>query len=420
MGRARDEPAGCARPRTVIRGDRRWVVAAASMAVIVTVAACLGPSIPTPAPGSSAPTSPSATATPAGTPVPTPTAGVTWRIGVLTTAGIAGTGPFDAEAHDGAVRGAAAVGAAQPAIVQAESESDAGPLLEAFVEQGFNLIVASVGLEAATATAARAHPDVWYVGMDHDPCLDANGEVDPTRADCTGDVATLLPNYIAIGYAEDQAGYLAGIAAASLLEADVVGAIGGSSRCAACIRYLQGFVLGARSVDPGIDVRVGWVADDDLALAFDDRDAGRAFGRAFIEEHRGVDVVFQVARTTGLGVMDAACDAGIMAIGADVDHYESSPAVRSCLLTSAQKHLAASVSQTIVGIADGTGPTGRVRADASQEGIGLAAFRDAGSLLAADTPSRIEAALAAMRAGTLVTCPADTCGSQDALPLGDP
>lgn len=397
-------------------GARRPLI---GVVLTALVAACVVSPTPTPAPPSVV-ASPPATATAMATaPGPTASPGVAWRIGVLTTAGSAQTQPLDAEAHDGAVRGAAAVGAAQPAIVQATSEADAGPLLEAFVEQGFNLIVVSVGLEAATATAARANPGVWYVGMDHDPCIDAGGLVDPTGADCTGDIGTLLPNYIAIGYAEDQAGYLAGIVAASVVGADLVGAVGGVSQCASCIRYIQGYELGARSVDPEITVVVGWVSESDVGRGFGDQAAGAAFGEAFIADHDGIDVVFQVAGSTGLGIIDAACGAGIAVIGAEVDQHESYPASRACIVTSAEKRLSESVAKAIVAIAEGAALGGRVRVDASADGVGVAPLYDAVSRVAADTQSRLDAALAAMRVGTLITCPADTCGSQEALPLGD-
>ena len=240
-----------------------------------------------------------------------------------------------------------------------------------------------------------------------------------TFADCSGDIATLLPNYIAINYAEDQAGYLAGIVAASVTDADIIGAIGGVSLCGPCIRYIQGYELGAKSVNPDITVKAAWVTDSDFRLGFADQAAGKTFGQQFIKQNAGIDVLFQVAGLTGNGVIDAACEAGISAIGVDVDQHESYPASQECILTSAEKKLSNSVSQSIVAIADGTAKGGPTRFDANNDGIGISSFYDATSKIAADTQAKVDTALAAMKAGTLVTCPADTCGSQDALPLGD-
>lgn len=393
--------------------------AAVTIALAVFAAACTPSAVPTaPTATAAAPTTPTGSDAP-GSIEPTAPAGDGWRIGVLTSEETSPNQPLDAEAYDGAIRGATAVGAAHPTVVQATSDADAGILLEALVDQDFNVIVVSVGLEAAAAAAAKANPDVWYIGMDHDPCIDAGGVVDPTATDCAGDVATLLPNYIAITYAEDQAGYLAGIVAASVTGVDVVGAVGGVSLCSSCIRFIQGYELGARSIDPAITVKVAWVSDSDFGLGFEDHDAGRAFGQTFIAETAGLDVVFQVAGVTGLGIIDAACEAGIQAIGAEVDQHEAYPASRSCILTSAEKRLSQSVTQSIVAIVEGTAAGGRLRLDAGDDGIGVSPLYDAATRVSPDTQARIDAATAAMQAGTLTTCPADACGSQEALPLGD-
>jgi len=301
------------------------------------------------------------------------------------------------------------------------SDADYGPLIQAYVDQDFDVIVAAgFNLEGVTAAAAKANPDIWFIGVDHAPCINAAGDVDPTFADCSGDIATLMPNYIAIKYAEDQAGYLAGIVAASLPDADIIGAVGGVSLCGPCIRYIQGYDLGAKSVNPDITVKAAWVSDSDFRLGFADQAAGKTFGQQFIQQNEGIDVLFQVAGLTGNGVIDAACEAGISAVGVDVDQHESYPASQACILTSAEKKLSNSVSQSIVAIADGSAAGGSTLFDAANDGIGVSAFYDAASKLAPDTQAKVDEALAAMKAGTLVTCPADTCGSQDGLAdLGD-
>src|SRR5260370_22827817 len=128
------------------------------------------------------------------------------------------------------------------------------------------------------------------------------GEVGPTFAGCSGDVAKLLPKYIAINYAEDQAGYLAGIVAASATKSNVIGAVGGVSLCGPCIRYMQGYELGAKSVNPAITVKSAFVSDSDFKVGFADQAAGKTFGDQFITQNKGLDVLFQVAGLTGNGL----------------------------------------------------------------------------------------------------------------------
>ncbi len=126
-----------------------------------------------------------------------------------------------------------------------------------------------------------------------------------------------------INYPEDQAGYLAGIVAASATKSGIIGAIGGVALCGPCIRYIQGYELGAKSVNPDIKVKVAWVTASDFVKGFYDQAGGKTFGEQFIKQNPGIDVLFQVAGKTGNGVIDAACAAGINAIGVDVDQYQS-------------------------------------------------------------------------------------------------
>ena len=138
------------------------------------------------------------------------------KIGVVTDVGTVNDKNFNEFTFVGAQQGAAAIGADPPPVVVPTSDADYAPLIQAFVDQDFDVIVATgFNLVPATAAAAKANPDIWFIGVDHAPCINATGDVDPTFADCSGDVAKLLPKYIAINYAEDQAGYLAGMAAAS-------------------------------------------------------------------------------------------------------------------------------------------------------------------------------------------------------------
>jgi basic membrane lipoprotein Med (substrate-binding protein (PBP1-ABC) superfamily) len=339
------------------------------------------------------------------------------KIGVVTDVGTVNDKNFNEYTFVGAQQGAAAIGADPPPVVVPTSDADYGPLIQAFIDQDFDVIVATgFNLVPATAAAAKANPDIWFIGVDHAPCINATGDVDPTFADCSGDLGVLLPKYIAINYAEDQAGYLAGIVAGLATKSNTIGSIGGVSLCGPCIRYMQGYELGAKSVNPDVVVKSAFVSDSDFRVGFADQAAGKTFGDQFITQNKGIDVLFQVAGLTGNGIIDSACAANINAVGVDVDQHESYPASAACILTSAEKHLAVSVSDSIVGIADGTAKGGLTFFNAKNDGIGIAPFYDAESKLGADTQAKLDEALAGMKAGTLTTCPAK-CGQ---LPVSQP
>jgi basic membrane protein A len=363
---------------------------------------------------------PGATAAPTASP---------WKVGVHTDVGSIDDKNFNQYSYAGAEEGAAAIGAEKPPFIVPKDISELPAGLQSLIDDGRNIIVVN-GFNAVPEVVkfAKANPDVWFVGVDHDPCIDAEGLPDadfggPGQGGaCVGNASwpTLLPNYIGLNYQEDQVGYLAGIAAAKATKTNVVGAIGGITLCGPCVRYMQGYVLGAKSINADITVKIGWVTESDFVKAFYDPAGGKAYTQQFLAQNPGMDVVFQVAGATGNGAIDAACEAGIGAIGVDVDQYLSYPAGAACIITSATKSLQKSVSDQLKAIAAGTATGGKLIYDAKIDGVGYAPLRDWESKLPADTLSLIEAAFAAMKAGTLTTCPpAPECGLSPAPKIGD-
>ena len=277
----------------------------------------------------------------------------------------------------------------------------------------------------AVVATAKANPGIWFIGVDQAPCLSPAGALDP-KGVCAGNIAKILPRYMAITYAEDQAGYLAGIVAASATRSGVIGAIGGTSTCGPCVKYIQGYILGAKSVMQTARVKTGFVSVDDVRLGFSDQLAGNTYATTFIKANAGLDVLFQVAdRTdvgglTGDGIIDAACAAGIDVIGVDVDQHQAYPASQACILTSAEKSVSASVSDSIAAIAAMTAVGGLTTYNAANDGISISPFYAAADKLRAGTDARIAAALDGMKSGSLVTCPpSPQCGKTPAPKLGD-
>ena len=300
----------------------------------------------------------------------------------------------------------------KPQVVVPRDAAEYATLIKAFVDQKYDVIV-TVGFNLAGATTQAAHdnPNIWFVGVDQSPiCVDAAGKPDSTFA-CTGKAADLLPKYISINFQEDQAGYLAGIIAASNSKNGVIGAIGGTSLCGPCVRYIQGYKLGAESVNPKIVVKSAYVTNDFSNAAFNDPVGGKAFAKSFITTNKP-DVLFQVAGKTGNGVLEAACEAKLYGIGVDVDQFlslQGSPSTK-CLLTSAEKHLEVATGAIIQAIAANTAKGGDVLFDAKNNGIGVSPGHDLVSLITPEIQAKVDAAVAAMVAGTLKTCP-ENCGS---------
>jgi basic membrane protein A len=378
----------------------------ASLALVVSACTSGATNAPSQAGSSETPSS-----APTGAATPAPSSSL--KIGVVTDVGTVDDKNFNQFSYEGAQKGAADIGAAKPDVVVPADASQYTSDIQNFVDQGYNIIV-TVGfnLGDATTKAAKANPNVWFIGVDQAPCVDAKGDPDSTFA-CAGDASKLLPKLIGLQYQEDQAGYLAGIVAGSISTSKIVGAIGGINLVPAVVRYIQGYALGAQSVGiSAANVKSAYVSTSDFTVAFNDPGTGKTFANQFIQTNHP-DVLFQVAGKTGNGVLEAACAAGIHGVGVDVDQWLSLSAdttpTYNCIVTSAEKHLSSSVEQTINAIAANTAAGGILHFNATNDGIGASAEHDGKGLITTDIQAKLDAALAAMKAGTLTTCPA-TCG----------
>src|SRR4029453_2370966 len=120
--------------------------------------------------------------------------------------GPAGAKTFKQASNEGAQAAAEESGGEHNVIVT-QAISDYAGNIQTLVDADFDVIV-TVGflIGTDTAKAAKANPDIKFVGVDQGVCVDANGDPDPTFA-CAGDAATLLPNYQGIVFAEAQPGY---------------------------------------------------------------------------------------------------------------------------------------------------------------------------------------------------------------------
>ncbi len=206
-----------------------------------------------------------------------------------------------------------------------------------------------------------------------------------------------------INFQEDQAGYLAGIVAALRQQERARSAPSAAPPlCAPCVRYIQGYELGAKSVNPTSSSRPPTSTNDFSNAAFNDPVGGKTFAQQFITQNQA-DVLFQVAGKTGNGVLEAACAADIYGIGVDVDQAPVLPATTAkCIVTSAEKHLETRVGHGHPGRSPrARSSAGDVHFDAKNDGIGVSPAHDNAALITPDIQAKLDTALAAMKAGTL-------------------
>ena len=332
------------------------------------------------------------------------------KIGLVTDVGTLDDKNFNQYSWEGAQDGAAKVGGTAKSATSAVS-ADIAKNIQSFVDQKYDIIV-TVGFAAGTDTtkAAKANPSIKFIGVDQGPCVTETGDPDP-KFGCKGDAKKLLPNYQGIGWKEQQPGYLAGIVAASLSKTGTIGAVGGTASVPAVPNYIAGYVNGAKSVKADIKTVIQYVSAAPDKAAFADAAGGKAFAQQMLAANKSIDVIFQVAGLTGNGVLQAACEANIVAIGVDVDQFISTPETAKCTAVSAEKKLKKNVSDAIVRIKDKKDTGGGLKLDLTTDDVGLSPFHDFESKITADTKSKIDKAIADMKAGTLQACAADNFGN---------
>jgi basic membrane protein A len=311
-------------------------------------------------------------------------------IGVVTDVGSLDDRNFNQYSWEGALHGAATIGAAEPTAVVTQDDSEYAANIQSQVDAGSDIIV-TVGfaIGAATLEAATENPEIHFIGVDQFQTMA------PEEA---------LPNYESLIYSEAQAGYLAGVVAASISESGEIATLGGHSNIPPVVNYMRGFQNGALATNEDATVHLLYVTDSDLTLAFNDPASGKTFAEQFLAQNENVDVLFQVAGKTGNGMLQAVEEAGIYGIGVDVDQWVSTPDSAECIVTSAEKKLSASVSEAIVDFAAGEERSWNQFLGAAEGMVGLAPYYQFDEVITDEIQAAIDEAFDGMVDGSLDPC----------------
>lgn len=295
------------------------------------------------------------------------------KVGMVTDIGQLEDKSFNEFSWKGVQAGAAAIGGTATAVVTRDT-ADYAANIQSLIDQDFDVIV-TVGFLIGTDTlkAAQENPDVQFFGVDQ-------FVADPAPA-----------NYQGLLFAENQAGYLAGIVAANITKSNKIGAVGGVSAVPPVVAFIEGYRAGATAEKPNIEVLVNYTE------SFTEPEKGDASAKAMISQ--GADVIFQVAGLTGAGALRAACSAGVWGIGVDVDQWLSLPDAQKCIVTSAEKKLEIATADALKRWKDSGKQTGNFFNDAKNDGIGISPIRN--TELPAGVQAKLDKALADMKAGTL-------------------
>ena len=159
------------------------------------------------------------------------------------------------------------------------------------------------------------------VGFAQADAMDAVAKANPDRQFGIIDVFWLdQPNLRQYSFKEHEGSYLVGVAAATKSQAGKVGFVGGMD-VPLIRKFACGYVQGVKSVSP--DIQIFQNMTGTTPKAWNDPVKGGEIAQSQID--RGADVVYHAAGGTGIGVIQAAADAGKLAIGVDSNQNHLAP-----------------------------------------------------------------------------------------------
>ncbi len=289
------------------------------------------------------------------------------KIGLLYDITGRGDRSFNDAAAAGLDKAKASVGAVGTESTPS-SDGDRAERLDGLVSAGNDLII-GVGFlwQTALQTSAVAHPDQLY-GLIDAVAVNDQGTPDDFSDD------TVLQNVASMTFAEEQGSFLVGAAAALKSKSGKIGFVGGVETDL-IKKFEAGYTAGAKAVNPDIEVAVQYITQPPDFTGFNDPAKGKEIATSMYGD--GADVVYAAAGGSGLGVIQAASEAGaagsVWAIGVDSDQYNLVDAsLQPYVLTSMLKKVDVAVDQTIVALSKGEFHGGQQVFDLKSGGVDYA------------------------------------------------
>lgn len=212
------------------------------------------------------------------------------------------------------------------------------PSLEAAVGYADVIFVISYGYEDLVKQYADKYPDKIFVNLD---TVVENEKKTVTSVD----------------FIEEESAYLAGALAglvtvdttiANVNEQKVIGVVGGDQD-PVVDAFIFGYENGAKAVTPDVDVQRKYLGD------WTDTAKGKQATLQLYDA--GADIVFQVAAAAGMGVLQAAGDRGLYAIGVDTNQNNLVP---NHVMASDIKDIGLAIQNVYKTINDGSYKPGQV------------------------------------------------------------
>ena len=278
---------------------------------------------------------------------------------------------FNEAAYGGAVRWVEETGGTY-IETELQSEAQREQNMRKMAERGANPIVVLGFANASTLEkVAPDYPDTKFAIVDM--VVDA-------------------PNVKSIVYAEHEGSYLVGMLAAMASKSGTVGFVGGMD-IPLIRKFACGYVQGVKAVNA--DATVIQNMTGTTPAAWNDPVKGGELTRTQISQ--GADVVYAAAGGTGVGVLQAAADAGILSIGVDSNQNFMQP---GSVLTSMMKRVDNATYEVFKAGVEGFEPGINVM-NLAAEGVGYALDEYNAELISDDMKAAVEDAKAKIISGEI-------------------
>lgn len=207
------------------------------------------------------------------------------------------------------------------------------------------------------------------------------------------DMVVDKPNVRSVVYKEQEGSFLVGVMAAKASESGTVSFIGGMD-VPLIRKFACGYKGGVMATNP--DAKVLEAMTGSTPEAWNDPVKGGEIAKSQIDQ--GSDVVYAAAGGTGIGVLQAAADAGKLGIGVDSNQNGLQPGK---VLTSMLKRVDVAVYNAFMDAKNGEFSYGINVLGLAEEGVDYAMDENNASLVSDEMKAAVEAAKADIIAGKI-------------------
>jgi basic membrane protein A and related proteins len=215
----------------------------------------------------------------------------------------------------------------------------------------FEITNAAQREQAMTQLARRGATIIVAIGFTQASAVERVAKEFPKVEFTLVDAVVGLPNVQSINFREQESSFLCGMAAAMASKTGKVGFVGGMD-IPLIRKFALGYTEGVHHVNPSAEVFENMTGT--TPAAWGDPTKGAELAKS--QFGRGADAVFHAAGATGIGVMQAAADAGKLSIGCDSNQDYLHP---GSVLTSAVKRVDVAVYHAFTAAKAGTWKAGQ-------------------------------------------------------------